>query len=79
MLGNENDRIILRSSNAQILKYKKGRLADRTQELNKLRDYIIDILPRLEPALSLSTLDNIPAIAAKQTGKELKAIEESIG
>lgn len=62
----------------QILKYKKGRLADRTQELNKLRGYIIDILPRLEPALSLSTLDRIPAITVKQTGKELKAIEDRL-
>jgi len=62
----------------KILKYKKGRLADRTQELNKLRGYIIDILPRLEPTLSLSTLDKIRAIAAKQTGKELKAIEDRL-
>ena len=62
----------------KILKYKKGRLADRTRELNKLRSYIVDVLPRLEPALSLSSLDCIPAIAPKQTGKELKAIEDRL-
>ena len=62
----------------KILKYKKGRLADRTQELNTLRGYIINTLPLLEPALSLSALNNIPAIAAKQKGKELKAIEDRL-
>ena len=62
----------------KILKYKKGRLADRTEELDKLRSYIISTLPRLAPALDLSTLDFIPAIATKQTGKELKAIEDRL-
>ena len=62
----------------KILKYKKGRLADRTEELDKLRGYIISTLPRLAPALDLSTLDFIPAIATKQTGKELKAIEDRL-
>ena len=62
----------------RILKYKKGRIADRRCELIKLRGYITDILPNLEPELSLSSLDKIPAIAAKQTGKELKAIEDRL-
>ena len=35
----------------KILKYKKGRLADRKSELLKLHQYIINILPTLEPAL----------------------------
>ena len=62
----------------KILKYKKGRIADRRSELIKLRRYIIDVLPNLEPKLSLSSIDNIPAIAIKQTGKELKAIEDRL-
>jgi len=62
----------------RILKYKKGKLVDRRQELNQLRACITDLLPSLEPALSLATLDYIPAIATKQTGKELKAIEDQL-
>ena len=62
----------------KILKYKKGRLADRTLELKKLREYITNVLPRLEPPLSLASLDLIPEIAIKQTGKELKAIEDRL-
>ncbi|MEO1671027.1 MAG: DUF429 domain-containing protein, partial [Cyanobacteria bacterium J06631_2] len=62
----------------RILKYKKGRLADRRGELIKLRGYITDILPELEPALSLASEALIPAIAIKQTGKELKAIEDRL-
>jgi len=63
---------------ARILKYKKGKLAERTKELNKLRHYIVDVLPRLEPAISLSSINNIPAISPKQTGRELKAIEDRL-
>lgn len=62
----------------RILKYKKGKLADRRNELTKLRGYITNLLPKLEPALSLSSLDCLPAIATKQTGKELKAIEDQL-
>ena len=62
----------------KILKYKKGRIADRRDELIKLRDYVSNILPNLEPKISLSSLNRIPAIAAKQTGKELKAIEDRL-
>jgi predicted RNase H-like nuclease len=63
---------------ARILKYKKGRLADRCQELNQLRTYITDLLPKLEPSLSLAAVDCIPVISRKQTGKELKAIEDQL-
>jgi predicted RNase H-like nuclease len=62
----------------RILKYKKGRLTDRRKELTKLRGYITDILPKLEPSLSLSSLNYLPAIATQQTGKELKAIEDRL-
>lgn len=62
----------------RILKYKKGRLADRRQELNRLRVYITNWLPKLEPALSLAALDYIPEISSNQTGKVLKAIEDQL-
>ena len=38
----------------RIIKYKKGKLAERQLELMKLCQYIIDILPNLEPSLNLS-------------------------
>lgn len=63
---------------AKILKYKKGRLGDRCQELKQLRTYITDLLPKLEPALSLAALNCIPEISSKQTGKALKAIEDQL-
>jgi predicted RNase H-like nuclease len=62
----------------RILKYKKGKLVDRRQQLKQLRAYITNLLPSLKPALSLATLDCIPEIATKQTGKELKAIEDQL-
>lgn len=62
----------------KILKYKKGKLAERRTELNKLRDYIQDVLPQLEPGLSLTTISKIPSITAQLTGKELKAIEDML-
>ena len=62
----------------KILKYKKGKIAERQAELNKLRDYIINILPNLEPALDTASLDLIPVIPKKITGKELKAIEDKL-
>ena len=62
----------------RIIKYKKGRISDRRRELNKLRKYIVNILPKLEPALDLGSLKQIPVIAEKQTGKELKAIEDQL-
>jgi predicted RNase H-like nuclease len=37
----------------RILKYKKGRLSDRRLELLKLYNYILDILPTLEPSVCL--------------------------
>lgn len=38
----------------KIIKYKKGKLAERQLELMKLCQYIVDILPTLEPTLNLS-------------------------
>ncbi len=62
----------------KILKYKKGKIRDRALELNKLRTYIIQVLPQLEPALDLSSLKKIPAIPQKVTGKQLKTIEDKL-
>ena len=62
----------------KILKYKKGRIAERQVELNRLRDYIIDVLPNLEPSLDLASLNKIPLIPNKIKGKELKAIEDKL-
>lgn len=57
----------------RILKYKKGTLAQRQLELIKLRQYILDILPLLEPSLTLSNLPEIPT-----TGVALKAVEDQL-
>ncbi|WP_319423320.1 DUF429 domain-containing protein [Pleurocapsa sp. FMAR1] len=66
----------------RILKYKKGKIAQRQQELNKLRDYIVNVLPKLEPPLHTSSLDSIPEISSGNTsnltGKELKSIEDRL-
>ena len=61
----------------KILKYKKGKKSDRSSELIKLRNYIIQVLPRLEPALNRE-LAVIPKITSRLTGKELKAIEDML-
>lgn len=57
----------------RILKYKKGRLSDRRLELIKLHQYILNILPTLEPALKPFPLPAIPT-----TGVALKAIEDQL-
>lgn len=62
----------------KILKYKKGRIAERQRELNKLRSYIVEVLPKLKPNLSSNSLTKIPAIAQNLTGKKLKAIEDML-
>lgn len=56
-----------------ILKYKKGKLSERRLELMRLRQYILDILPTLEPSLKLSDLPEIPT-----TGVALKAVEDQL-
>ncbi|MEG3977095.1 DUF429 domain-containing protein [Microcoleus sp. herbarium8] len=42
----------------RIIKYKKGKLAERQLELMKLYQYIIDILPTLKPSLNLANAAN---------------------
>lgn len=58
----------------QILKYKKGKLAERRAELARLRHYILTILPHLEPALSLP--EGLPPIPTR--GTDLKALEDQL-
>ncbi|MBF2079458.1 MAG: DUF429 domain-containing protein [Synechococcales cyanobacterium T60_A2020_003] len=60
----------------RILKYKKGRLAERRAELECLRTYILTILPTLEPAIAHSSLTDLPPIPTK--GTELKAVEDQL-
>jgi predicted RNase H-like nuclease len=59
----------------RILKYKKGRLAQRRFELDKLYRYIISILPNLEPALEMSEdlILDIP-----YSGAALKSLEDRL-
>lgn len=57
----------------RILKYKKGRLAERQLELIKLRQYILEILPTKEPSLTLFDLPEIP-----NKGTDLKIVEDQI-
>lgn len=61
----------------RILKYKKGSLAERRVELAKLRGYICDRLPLLEPSLDVTQSKlNLPQIPA--TGAALKAVEDQL-
>jgi predicted RNase H-like nuclease len=59
----------------RILKYKKGRISERRLELIKLYQYIVEILPKFEPGLSLGSwlTDEIPS-----TGTQLKATEDKL-
>ncbi len=59
----------------RILKYKKGTLAERRLELIKLRQYILDILPTLEPTLNLCA-SSLPEIPTTRTA--LKAVEDQL-
>lgn len=59
----------------QIIKYKKGLIAERRAELARLRELICDRLPLFDPPLAITTAD-IPAIPTK--GTELKAVEDQL-
>ncbi len=61
----------------RILKYKKGKLAERRAELTRLRQYLDDRLPTLEPALDLAHSQVVlPAIPLN--GTALKAVEDQL-
>lgn len=59
----------------RILKYKKGTLAQRRPELEKLRQYQLSVLPTLEPALDIKESD-LPEIPF--TGAAMKAVEDQL-
>ena len=60
---------------SRILKYKKGRLADRRAALNQLRRYQLQVLPTLDPPLRLSDTQ-LPPIPER--GTALKAVEDQL-
>jgi predicted RNase H-like nuclease len=63
----------------RIIKYKKGKLAERQLELMKLCQYIIDILPNLEPSLNLAKIQTKnPRLSAFICGSNLPEIPTSI-
>jgi pyridoxamine 5'-phosphate oxidase len=57
----------------RIVKYKKGRLAERVGELKRLRGLLLERLPALVPRLALTELPEIPT-----SGRELKAVEDQL-
>ena len=62
----------------RILKYKKGKLAEKKAELQKLFSYITNMLPKLKPELNLESPVTIPIIPHKVTTKELKVVEDKL-
>jgi len=70
----------------RILKYKKGRINERRLELIKLYQYILEILPTLEPSLKInqklkaqqSHLFPFDFFLLPSTGADLKAIEDKL-
>lgn len=59
----------------RILKYKKGRLAERRPQLEKLRHYQLTVLPQLTPALAIGPRDLPPIPTA---GAAMKAVEDQL-
>jgi len=74
----------------RILKYKKGRLAERKAELKKLQHYAQEILPQLTPALEMGAFlsaidpkghqikDLIVQPLDRLKGADLKALEDQL-
>ena len=58
---------------SRILKYKKGRLAERSIGLMELRDRCLTQLSTHTPPLKLNSLPAVPT-----TGKDLKALEDKL-
>ena len=56
----------------QIVKYKKGRRADRARELGRLRNLMMKCLTQLQPRLPLPYLPELPASGP------LKPVEDQI-
>lgn len=70
----------------RIIKYKKGKLAERQLELMKLCQYMIDILPLLEPSLNLPSstgkmpvsLGGLISLEIPTSIATLKALEDQL-
>lgn len=62
----------------RILKYKKGKLAERRVELGRLRDYILQVLPTLEPELEFSEVDRATLAEIPHSGAALKQLEDQL-
>lgn len=62
----------------RILKYKKGRLAERRVELVRLRDLIAEVFPALTPSFSDPELLTAVAPSIPHKGKEMKAVEDQL-
>ncbi|MBD2461681.1 DUF429 domain-containing protein [Oscillatoria sp. FACHB-1407] len=63
----------------RILKYKKGTVAERSVELNRLRQYLLETLPVLTPALPLRQSDGVPLLPEIPTrGTAMKAVEDQL-
>ena len=62
----------------KILKYKKGKLADKKRELTLFKNYIVTVLPQLEPKLCLTGDTVLPDLKDSVAGKTLKAIEDKL-
>ncbi len=58
----------------RILKYKKGKIADRRQELTRLKHYIESRLSQLTPRLELTQ----PLPAIPNNGRDLKQLEDQL-
>ena len=61
----------------KILKYKKGKLAHRQAELNKLHQYIVEVLPNLEPRLEINS-QLLEGRSLISNAKALKAREDQL-
>lgn len=59
----------------RILKYKKGRVGDRRLALLQFRQYILDVLPQLDPPLPLAP-ESLPPVL--HTGSALKDVEDQL-
>ncbi len=57
----------------RIVKYKRGKVAERAAGLGRLRSLMLEHLPNLVPGLDLPSLPEIP-----QRGCELKAVEDQL-
>lgn len=62
----------------RILKYKRGKIAQRKAELLKLYNYILTVLPKLEPRIHLSNFKIALADINEAKGTKLKSIEDQL-